>query len=275
MPPPVDPELVKKEQEELKKVVVHSFTANPRTVKTFGTTTVSWKVTVPDSLFDIAITLNGEAVEPIGSRSFSLPQTRLFRLSASTEHAGRLLRQITVQVDQSECDSKLVEAFPIIQLLKTTFNNRFSGSSKFKLKDDGTQVTLSDGTISIGIPLELEVPDWFNADMIIGIQLSVLAGLPVKVASKSVTVDVRWGFFEHLASLFCTGFVQSGMEQIAREFMEDIVKAELVPALSDGFTKQVEAFITALQDADPRHRTYILTGLVVSSAGLTITACPK
>ena len=45
MPPPVDPELVKKEQEELNKVVVHSFTANPRTVKTFGTTTVGAEVT--------------------------------------------------------------------------------------------------------------------------------------------------------------------------------------------------------------------------------------
>lgn len=275
MPPPVDPNLIKKEQEALKKVVVRSFTVNPRSVKTFGTTTIAWNVTVPESEFDIAVNLNGDGVAPTGSKSVSLQQTRSFTLSASTENAGRQLKKATVTVDASECRAQLLEAFPIIQQIKKPFNDRFSGSSKFKLRGTGTEVTLGDGGISIGVRLGLNVPDWFDADMNMGIQLSVLAGVPVKVAAKSGTVNVKWGFFEHLASLGCSGFVQSGMEQLAREFMADTVNTNLVPALSQGFTDQVRAFTASLRDTDPQHREYLFTALAVSSAGVTLTACPR
>src|SRR2546421_4645452 len=165
MPPPVDPNVVKKEQAALKKVTLKSFTANPRTVKTFGSTTLSWNVTVPESEFDIFVKLNDEVVAPTGSKAQALLQTTSFRLSASTENAGRLLRTVSVTVDASECKAKLLDAFVITQLIKTTFDQRFRGSSKLKLRDGGTEVTLSDGTISIGVRLEIEVPNWFNANM--------------------------------------------------------------------------------------------------------------
>lgn len=93
-------------------------------------------------------------------------------------------------------------------------------------------MTLDDGVIVIFVPLEIKVPDWFNADMDIGVQLSVHG---VAVSPKRVTVDVSWTFFEHLASLACTGFIQSGMQQLAQQFMEHIVITELVPRVATGF----------------------------------------
>jgi hypothetical protein len=275
MPPPVDPNLVKKEQAALKKVTLKSFTANPRTVKTFGSTTLSWNVTVPESEFDIFVKLNDEVVAPTGSKTRALQQTTSFRLSASTENAGRLLRTVSVTVDASECKANLLDAFVITQRIKTAFNQRFSGSSKFKLRDGGTEVTLSDGAISIGVRLEIEVPNWFNANMNIGIQLSVLGPERVKVASKNVSVNVSWGFFEHLASLGCTGFVQSGMEQLAREFMADIVDAEVAPAIAAGFNEELDKFLDSLKETDPPHRDFVMTFLTVSPAGVSFTACPK
>ena len=90
MPPPVDPKLKEKEREELDKVVAKSFTADPRSVNTFGTTTLSWEVTLPaNSPFDIAVVLDGDAVQPIGNKSLSMSSSRTFSLGAKTEHAGR------------------------------------------------------------------------------------------------------------------------------------------------------------------------------------------
>ncbi len=71
------------------------FGANPTTVPTFGTTTLSWSVTIPDSEFDIGIELNKQAVPVIGIKSLSLTQSTAFSLQAVTENAGRLLRRLT------------------------------------------------------------------------------------------------------------------------------------------------------------------------------------
>jgi hypothetical protein len=95
------------------------------------------------------------------------------------------------------------------------------------------------------------------------------------VETEIVTVNVKWNFFEHLLSLGCTGFVQSGMEQLAREFMRHIVDAELVPRIAAAFKGQAEEFAAGLQEADPQKRIYRTTRLTLSPAGVTIIACPQ
>jgi len=275
MPPPVDPALLREEREALKKIVRHSLNANPSIVKTFDTTTVSWNVTVPpNSEFDIAVKLHGEDVAHTGSKSFRLFQPTSFTLSAATEHAGRQLRKLTVNVDQSECRDRLLDSFLISQLLKTEFDNRFSGTSQVKLRGNKTEVTLRDSIISISVPLSINVPNWFDANMSIDIQLAVLAGRPITVSARSISVGVSWSFFEHLASLFCTGFVQSGMEKMAQVFMEDIVNSQIVPALKEGFTNQANEFIKSLSESDPQQREYVIKFAALSSGGLKLTACP-
>lgn len=276
MPPRVDPNQKKDEQAALKRVVTRSFTANPLSVKTFGTTLISWNVTVPDSPFDISVKLNEQVVAAVGSKNFPLSQTTSFTLTAATENAGRPLGKLTVNVDESECQSRLVaDSFLITQQLKFQFNNQFRGNTQVKLRGNGTEATLGDRSIFIGVPLEIEVPHWFNAEMSISIELAVPGGAPVKVSASSVSVDVRWSFFEHLASLGCTGFVQSGMEQLAQVFMSHIVDTELVPTIQQAFNDQASKFALSLQDADPQHRTYATKSVVLSRDGLTITACPK
>jgi hypothetical protein len=272
----VDTGLAQKERAELQKVVLHSFNANPLAVKTFGATALSWNVTLPtDSPFDMSVLLNGKDVAPIGNQTVNLLQTTVFTLSAATEHAGRQLRTLTVRVDASDCRAHTIDPFLITQPLKTEFDTRFGGSSKFSLRGNGTTVTLGDGTINIDVPLTINVPDWFDADMNINIQLAVSGGSRVLVTAPVVSADVSWSFFENLLSLGCGDLVQSGMTQMAQAFLSDIVNSELVPKVTQAITDQVNGFITSLQTADPQHRTYVMTLLVLSGGGLTFTACPK
>jgi hypothetical protein len=277
MPPPVDPKLREKERQALEKVVARRFTADPRTVKTFGTTKVSWDVIVPvDSPFDIEVELDRELVQPIGSTSVALSSSRTFTLAAKTEHAGRTLKQVKVAVDDSACQTKLlVRADDIVNVIKGELDLRFSGNSDFRLKDNGTSVSVGDGTIGIAVPLEIKVPNWFNADMAIGIKLAVQPGRPDPVTAPTVAVDVRWNFFEHLASLFCTAAVQKGMEKLAQAFLADIVAADLVPAVADKLRGEVQKFLDRLQKDDPLGRTWVPRLMSFSAPGFTVTACPR
>jgi hypothetical protein len=272
MPPPVPPTQIKKEREALKKVDLKRFGANPTTVPTFGTTTLSWSVTIPDSEFDIGIELNKQAVPVIGTKSLSLTQSTAFSLQAVTENAGRLLRRVTVNVDASDCESKRIDPNFIVLPIKREIDQQFSSSSKLKLKSKKSEVILRDGAIEVSVPLGINVPDWFDADMNIGFRIAVSG---FSVVTEHVSVNVKWNFFEHLLSLGCTGFVQSGMEQLAREFMRHIVDAELIPRIATAFKGQADEFTAALQAADPQKRTFVTTRLTLTPAGVTIIACPR
>jgi hypothetical protein len=169
----------------------------------------------------------------------------------------------------------VIDAFPITQTLKTNFDARFSGSSQFSLRDGKTQVTAGDGVLSISAPLTINVPNWFDADMNIAIQLAVSGGFQVVVSAPVVNVDVSWSFFENLASLGCGEAIQSGMSQMAQAFLRSIVDAEVIPAVTQAITGQVAEFVKSLQDADPQRRAYAMTLLTLSPNGLRITACPR
>jgi hypothetical protein len=276
VPPPVDIDLIKAEREALSKIVVKKFSASPTTVETFGTTTVTWSVTVPaDAEFDIEIALDGEPVLAQGSQSFTLGSPRTFSLTATTEHTAGILGRISVAVDASDCRTRrLVSSDLIESRIKAALDERFSGNGDFRLTGDKSTVSVGDGTIAIGIPLEIEVPNWFNADMDIGVTLKVSAGTPVLVTASSISVDVSWSFFEHLASLFCTSAVQSGMQKLARSFITDIVESDLAPGISGPLSDQVHEFLEGLTAGDPQHRTYFARIVRLSSSGLTVTACP-
>lgn len=271
-----DIELQKEERELLKQVTLEKFTATPKTIPTFGSVTLTWEVTLPeDPVFDITITLNKEAVAPTGSRSKTLSQSTPFILSAVTEHAGRLLRALNVTVDHSECQTRLVEASLISSILKSEFDSRFSGSNRFSLRGDGTEVTLGSGAIMIHVPLTINVPDWFDADMSIDIQLSMVPGKPLGIAVSQTSVSVNWTFFENLLSLGCGNLVESGMEQMAQAFMRNIAEVEIAPEIQKQFIEQVNGFLTSLKNADPAHREFSATALILSPAGFSITGCPK
>jgi hypothetical protein len=273
MPPPtVPPSEIKKEKEELKKVVVKRFGATPTTVETFGTTTLSWSVTIPDSQFSIGIQLNKQSVAATGTKAFPLTRSTEFILSAATENTGRTLRRLTVRVDDSDCRTKRIRADDIVNQMKPEVDGQFSKSRQLALKPGKSQVILRDGFIEVSIPLGINVPDWFDADMNIGFRIAVSG---FSVVTELVTVNVKWNFFEHLASLGCTGFVQSGMEQLAREFMRHIVDAELVPRIATAFKGQADDFTAGLEAADPQKRPFVTTSLTLTSAGVAIVACPR
>jgi hypothetical protein len=157
-------------------------------------------------------------------------------------------------------------------------NSGFSGGGNFTLKTGGSTVTAgANGLVDIHVPLTIDVPDWFDADMDIHLQLTISgADGHVFVAAPVVDPEVRWSLLSNLASLGCTDAIGKGMTQISKAFLERIVDEEIRPAVTQNIVDQVNVFLTMLHNNDAQKRTFVMTTLIFSAnEGLLITGCPQ
>jgi len=125
------------------------------------------------------------------------------------------------------------------------------------------------------VPIAIDVPDWFDADMDIHVQLTITGAGQVFVAAPVVDPQVSWSLLSNLLSFGCTDGISSGMTQISKIFLQHIVDVEVRPFVTQLLVGIMNSVISTLEQSDPQHRTYVMTSLLFSAArGLTITACP-
>lgn len=279
------PELNKKKLEALKKVTSFTFGVVPLKVKIHGTVTATWNVTIPPisqtNGFDIVIVLNGVAVPPSGSKTFTVSNNTTFSLSAAIAddlQVQRILKSQPVIVDTSDCHAQNFPTSLVTNPLKDALDGSFGGSSKFQFRDPGkTQLTVGNASLDIQIPLTLNVPNWFDADMDIHVQLTIGGrdGVIV-VTAPVVNASVDWSLLSDILSVGCTSAVASGMTQLAQVFVEQIVDAQIRPAVKKGLESLVGLAVASAQGLDPQHRPYAMTTMVFSrTSGIVITSCPQ
>ncbi len=255
----------------------------PAKVDPYGTVTATWNVTVPNTEFEITISLNGQEVANTGSKTFTVAQRTNFTLAAGINDppvpiAGRILKTDIVTVNTSDCQQTGASAATLTAKFKDTLDAAFSGGGNFSLKDGGSTVTAGDaGLVDIHVPITIDVPDWFDADMDIHIELTISgADGHVFVAAPVVDPTASFSLASSLASLGCSDLVSTGMTKMAYAFLERIVDNELRPVVTQELEDQVNQFTTLLQNNDPQHRTFAMTSLIFSAnEGLLITACPQ
>jgi hypothetical protein len=267
------------EAQLLNKIQVVKFAAASATVMPFGSTTLSWEVKYPPNLgFAASIEVNGvrsAASATSGSVVVTLANTEAFSLTAVGPLASVTLKSLTVTVDQSDCATVPTIAPGVLTTqLKQQLDARFSGSSSFALRSGGSVVTPVLGGATVAIPLHLDIPNWFDADMDISIPLSILftnATTPPSVAVQATgtNVHVTWTWLQDLAG--CTSFG----EQLSQAFMFDIASNELAPMIQQQLNSSIQSFANSQQNNDPQHRTFVLTYFSFGPDGLTFTVCPQ
>jgi hypothetical protein len=263
----------------LNEIQVVKFAAGSATVMPFGSTTLSWEVKYPPNLgVAVSIVVNGVRSAPnatSGSVVVTLTNTEAFSLTAVGPLASVTLKSLTVAVDQSDCATAPTIAPGVLTTqLKDQLDARFSGSSSFALRSGGSVVTPVLGGATIDIPLHLDIPGWFDADMDIKIALSILfsnATTPPSVAvqATSTNVHVTWTWLQDLAG--CTSFG----EQLSQAFMSEIANNELAPMIQQQLNSAIQSFATSQQQNDPQHRTFVMTHFSFGPDGLTFTVCPQ
>jgi len=274
-----------KEKAALEKVTEFTFHVVPFKVKVGGTVTATWDVTIPSidetGGFEIFITLNGEPVPASGSKSFKVDQNTAFRLVAVIDQplvVSRILKQEIVTVDLSDCRSLPFPASVLTVPVKNAVDAAFSGNGQFQFRDPaGTQLTVGNASLDIRVPLTLDVPDWFDADMDIHVQLTIGGrdGVVI-VAAPVVEATVDWSLLSDILSGGCTVAVATGMSKLAQVFLQEIVDAQIQPFVKGILEGVVSEAVASAQAQDPAHRPYAMTQMIFSQfSGILITACPQ
>jgi len=272
------------EKDALHNVKLNSYTVVPTNVSPYGTVTATWNVTVPDSAFEIVISLNGQEVAPIGTKTIRVAEQRMNLPLAAVINdpplpfASRILKTAIVTVNTTDCQEERLPTSAVTGPLKDAMDAAFSGGGNFSLKSGGSTVTAGpDGLVDIHVPITIDVPDWFDADMDIHIQLTITgANGHVFVAAPVVDPQASFSLLSNLLSFGCSDAVSTAMTKMAYAFLERIVDNELRPAVEQQIEAQVNFFTTLFQNNDPQHRTFVMTSLIFSAnEGLLITACPQ
>lgn len=266
---------IEQQFELLGTIQVVKFSASPAEVEPFGATTLSWQVKLPADLqHSVSMIVDGKKSAvgvTTGDVVASLTATTQFSLTASGTLTSRVIKALSVTVNSSACSTQSLSTSLLTGPLKQQLDGRFSGSSQFTLRGGGTVVTPVDGGARIAIPLHLSIPDWFDADMDITIQLIIwMAAIgTVTVQASSTDVHITWTWLQDIAG--CTTFG----EKLSQAFLSEIVNNELVPALAQQINGVIQSFAATQQQNDPQHRTFVLTAFSFGPAGLNFTVCPR
>jgi hypothetical protein len=175
----------------LADVELVSFTGAPDHIRPFGASRLAWEVKGPEHGF--RITLNGTTVARTDHEFVQPQSTTIYRLHAAAGGATKFLRAVTVQVNESACqtDSLFNPQVTIRGFLNTQIKNQ-----KDLYFDDDTEVIFSPGTIRFKLHLRQRVsyfPDpTIEIDASFG--LAVEHGHIVSVV-QSVSVDVSVPFY--------------------------------------------------------------------------------
>jgi hypothetical protein len=271
------------EYEALGDILVLSFTASPPTVQPFVSATLAWSVEVPTALdAPVEIGVGDEmSYGTSGTATVTPYMTTEYGLIAKTAIVERALTAVvTVSVDSSACVSANIPGTAITGGFRNQIASIFQGSSNYSLGDYTVNINEADSTIDINVPLVIEVPDWFNANMTMSGSIYITQeGLPpnasVLVQSRNVTANVSWSWYSNILSLGNTASAGAGMTQLAQVFLDEIVAQQVVAPMQNLVDQQIQASITAAQADHPGAGPYVLTSLGWdANQDLFWTLCP-
>jgi hypothetical protein len=265
----------KKENAVLAQVKLHSLTASPRSIPVFGKSTVSWNVTLPPAgpAVPVAMFLEGQSVASVGSRQVSPSFSKTFHLEAKGDLVARALGQTTVAVDPGTCHTLYISPDLVQAVVKSQLNTLLGGNSQITLRGDGTAVKLGHFGLTASVPLQISVPNWFDAKMDVSLKFSLFASDHVLAFIDNISVDVSWSIREHLASLGCTGVVQAALEIEATAFLQDLIGNKLAIELASSFQIQLNNEIAALHASHPGQH-FKMHSMGVTEQGVSFQICP-
>jgi hypothetical protein len=250
----------------LAEIQVLKFTASPTTIEPFQSTTVSYQVKKPTALtVPVTFSVNGKSLGSgiENSASFQLTSTTVFALHAATNLTGRDIATVGVSVDQSQCKMNSIPGLFITSAIKSSLDQSFQG----RTTGTGSTVTLGAGVIDIQIPLNLNGQGTMSFTIEIGVAQN---GEGISVTDDSVTVSIHLNTDLNVGS-WCSNAMQS----LVQPFMQHIVDAEIVPAISNQLMGQINGTIaSAEQSAGPLRRVFVLTSFALTPDGVSYTVCP-
>jgi hypothetical protein len=259
-------------------VQIKKFTVEPKAITIGEGCVVSWHVVFAENI-DAELHLNGAFVTTTGTKAFHPTQSTTFKLSAKfSDGTERGLVSTAVRVDPVDCQNRSISPGIITNPFKQEFDKRFNVPGTLALRDNGSIVSLGDNRINVAVPVEINVPNWFDADLDLTFELIVrhvsTTDSPLRVTASNILFEVNWSLLENLASLGCGFLVELGMSKLGQVLMENMIATELVPRVTDELNKIANSQRDLVQVQDPQGRPHEFASVAISPDGLNFRLCP-
>jgi hypothetical protein len=257
------------------------FTATPPAIAQFESTTLDWSVKLPTALHGIVKVGIGDHLGPstTGTAVVSPLNTTEFHIVVQTPIVSRAVGLCTVAVDTSGClPPQGISAATINESIDRAAQAALGDNSQVSLRGSTTTRTVVGGMV-IAVPLDVAVPDWFDATMDISMTVDVgLDGLPPEasplVELRTLDVDVDWAWYSDALSLGVTALAGAVADQVAQPFLVHIANREIIPLIKDGFRAVVALQQSSAKELDPNHRDFVLTEFSADPTGIAFALCP-
>lgn len=281
--PPPDFEEIRQIQ-LLAEAVLVSFTATPNPLAPYGRATLAWQITMPTTVIagvHVEVHLSGETdqdqvVQPSGSRQAAPYGDTRYAIYLRSPLAARQLGTVDLAVDFGAC--KGVDTAPSIfsGLVKGEANKAFPPGQKVKLRGDGATIDIGLNAFVVDIPLEAEVPNWFNADIDVSLGFSVFTqDGRIGVTHDFARATVSFGARSALLSSGCTVIVAKALEELSDGFLSGFIGPVVAGRLADKLSANVDDNLMRLNNANPAPTVpYRFYDLTLSDVGMTYRFCP-
>jgi hypothetical protein len=278
MPPTSD--MIDDATDVLPQLRLENFDATPDTVRPFGTTTLTWRVSGPSGPL---VLLRGRGWElPVarqGSRDVTPgDQTTDFQLRALFHTVYRFLGSRRIEVDGSDCTVTAEPESDVQQEIRQEIDRTYGGAGQEReirgitvtvKKRDDPDVELDATGLRIRASFDIEIPDFFDPIATIDALalLSAEGGRPVASFREfSSHIKLPWWVW---ATAAATGFLGIGITAFVNEVVDRLVRPELQRAVEQSLQNILDAYVTLLGLSGQT-----LVSLTTAQDRVVFTICP-
>jgi hypothetical protein len=266
MPPP--PKLQQEAAESLAALKLESFSAEPGALLGGQSVTLSWRVDTSHCPFPQMVGFYLDATRVSASQSLKLrpAKTITYALMAQAVEQVRVLREVTIPVDDSACQPLSLPASQItpqivagIKAEMDAYNADPSTSNKATIQVNEASLDAAGLTLNLRFGIDIsDFPDpTVSIVAVIGFQ--VLADGSVLPYYVTFSVAVDWPWYVKVIGGVVTAIVEA--------FIGDEVSGKIKNAILGGLASQLDEVITA--------SGRVVTDITTAQDELIITLCPS
>ena len=279
--PSFDPEQFRQIQ-LLAEARLVSFTATPPVLAPYGRATLAWDIAMPttflpgvhveahiqDQEADNQIQASGTLqVQPYSATTFSI--------YVRTPLAVRQLGTLALAVDFASCTG--VDIFPAVisAIVKGEANKAFPAGGEVSLRGDGASIDIGINAFVVDIPLEVEVPNWFNADIDVSMGFSMFSEEGrARVKHDFATTRVSFGVASSILSSGVSAVVATALEKQSDAFLNGFIGDVLAERMQAQLADIVAQNLARLNSSPVPPVPYRFYGLRLTEVGMTLHYCP-
>lgn len=279
LPDPPDPDSLRQKQ-LLDEAMLRSISVSPNPAPPFGRVEVEWDVKMPVTVLPsvkvelhLHVGTQDSIVGAKGSLTTEPKDETVFVLFLRTPLATRQLAAVPLTMDFAACKAPEIPSSLFHSALPGQASSLFPPGGEVMLRDDGLKLDIGIDSFVLEIPLEIEVPNWFNANVDLTLGFSVSGGANKVIVSYGFGKSkVGFGWLSGILSIGISAAVAFALEKMSDAYLDAIVGSAIGERLARVLTEPLREILESLNEDNPN--PFKLQGVSLDQDRIKYRLCP-